>query len=195
MVKYLLSLLLLVSPVFGQGSLTIGSMSIGVINTTNAGGGYTILNLVSNSFTASSQLDNNYTIGENFYCPSVPITITALGRYCYSGNTGNHQLGLWTAGGTLLASVTLQTSGLSAGINYTNLATPITLSANGNYVVGCLEATASGDTYTHVVSGYISSSITNSTVIATYGAGSTLTMPTTSALIGGTYGVSFQFHF
>ncbi len=59
--------------------------------------------------------------------------ITGLRFYKYSQNTGTHVGNLWTAGGTLLGSVTF-TGETASGWQQANFASPIAITANTTYV-------------------------------------------------------------
>jgi hypothetical protein len=60
--------------------------------------------------------------------------VTALKFYKGPSDTGPHEGSLWTASGTLLATTTF-TGETASGWQTANLATPVTLSAGGTYVV------------------------------------------------------------
>jgi hypothetical protein len=154
----------------------------------------TSYNFLSNSITFSSQSGGNYTVGCTFFCPATTITITALGRWVLSGNSGTHALGLWkVTGGTLLASTSINTSGLSVGWNYVAI-TGVALTPGAEYAIGSLEASG-GDSFgtDTTITSYINSHFTATQVTAVYTAGASLAMPITSALSSGDYGMTCQF--
>ena len=85
------------------------------------------------SFTNGT--DGEWTLGFQFV-PTTNITVTALGSYFQNGVTSRHDVGLWTAGGTLLASTTVAGSGAAIdGFQYQGI-TPLGLIAGNTYVVG-----------------------------------------------------------
>jgi hypothetical protein len=84
----------------------------------------------------------------NIAVGSSPLTVTALGRIVASGNAGSHTVKL------VSASTGVDVPGGSVSVNtvggtlnsfvYTNLASPVTLSANTNYYIVSQE-TQNGD--------------------------------------------------
>jgi uncharacterized delta-60 repeat protein len=105
------------------------------------------------------------TVGAN------PVTVTALGRLCVSGNTGTHTVKLVKAvGGTDVAggSVSVAMSGGTAGaFKYASLSSPVVLAAGTSYYVVSKE-TSGGDQY--------------------YGADTTITTTTIATEVSGVYG-------
>src|SRR5438477_4185208 len=86
-------------------------------------------------------------VGFQFTVGAVPMTVSSLGRWVVSGNSGSHTVQLFNADGTAISggSVTVNTAGQPAGqFAYTPLANPVTLSANTTYVLMSQE-TVSGD--------------------------------------------------
>lgn len=84
--------------------------------------------------TATTLTDSRaFTLGYQFTISS-PMSINALG-YWDDGKTNNHQVGLWTTGGTLITSATvLGTDTLVGHFRYADI-TDILLPA-GSYVIG-----------------------------------------------------------
>ena len=64
-------------------------------------------------------------------------TVTGIRFYKAAANTGTHIGSLWTAGGTLLASVTF-TNETASGWQYAYFSSPVAISANTTYVAGYL---------------------------------------------------------
>ncbi|MDQ6848235.1 MAG: DUF4082 domain-containing protein, partial [Candidatus Dormibacteraeota bacterium] len=64
-------------------------------------------------------------------------SITGLRFYKAAANTGTHIGSLWTAGGTVLASVTF-TNETASGWQYAYFSSPVAISANTTYVAGYL---------------------------------------------------------
>jgi len=99
------------------------------------------MDLSGGAFLTTGQSTNNQTqtIGWEFKA-NVPLTITSLGMFDASqdGLFDPHEIGLWTAGGTLLDS-TLIPAGTGATLvdlfRYVSIK-PITLEAGQNYVLG-----------------------------------------------------------
>ena len=80
---------------------------------------------------------NNYTgcVGFSFHTNS-NITVTGLGRWITSGNSGTHMLTFTDAAGNSLGSCSLNTNGQTAGtFSYCSLGTPIALSASSGYIM------------------------------------------------------------
>lgn len=77
---------------------------------------------------------NNFTgvVGCKFTA-SANMTVTALGRLVLSGNTHTHVVFLCTAGGTIITSQTIPTSGITADTyNFVSI-TPVSLSSGTSY--------------------------------------------------------------
>jgi hypothetical protein len=92
-----------------------------------------------------SSFSTGYTYGLGFTVGSQPISITALGMWDESDNGvgGSNQVGLWTAAGSPLTSITISSgTGSAQFINhfrYENI-TPVTLNANTTYILGFYNA-------------------------------------------------------
>ena len=77
-------------------------------------------------------------VGFQFTVGAVPMTVSSLGRWVVSGNSGSHTVQLFNADGTAISggSVTLNTAGQLAGqFAYAPLANPVALAANTTYVL------------------------------------------------------------
>jgi hypothetical protein len=122
-----------------------------------------VQNLVYSGTSAGLSTGSTYgftlTVGAN------PILITALGQWDRydDGLLGPSQVGLWTAEGTSLASVTLQSGNGSTLIyhfRYENIS-PVTLNANAIYLLGVYNT--SGDAFYTETSYTITSVVTGLT--------------------------------
>lgn len=83
----------------------------------------------------SNFTNGSWTLGFQF-TPTTNITVTALGSYFQAGVSDTHDVGMWTAGGTLLASTGVTGSGAATdGFQYAAI-TPLNLLAGTTYVVG-----------------------------------------------------------
>jgi hypothetical protein len=94
------------------------------------------------------------TLGELFTVGSLPMTVQYLGYYdgpnTSGGSAGDgllnaHEVGLWTSGGTPVASLTVPagTGDLLVGdFRYVALSTPVTLTPGASYVLGGQVTTA-----------------------------------------------------
>lgn len=83
-------------------------------------------------------LRNNFSgfVGFQFTVGASPITITALGRLVFAGNTFTHVVNLYDNGGSgiPILTVTVATLGQTAGqYTYANVITPMVLAAGGIY--------------------------------------------------------------
>ena len=79
---------------------------------------------------------NNYSdyVGCYFTVGASDIIVTHLGRWVISGNTGTHTVVIRNTSHTVVASVSVDTSGAPAGAyKYVALGTPYTLLANTSY--------------------------------------------------------------
>jgi hypothetical protein len=86
-------------------------------------------------YTSTSTLNDSrpYTLGYEFITTTT-LDINALG-YWVDGNSNNHQVGLWTSTGTLLASTTvLSTDPIVGNFQYDSIADVIL--APGDYIIG-----------------------------------------------------------
>lgn len=63
----------------------------------------------------ATRTDGPLTIGYQFTTGASTFTITGVARWVYSGNSASHLVGLYTFGGTLLTSATVNTSGQTPG--------------------------------------------------------------------------------
>ena len=82
--------------------------------------------------------DSSVWVGFQFTVGAVPMTVSSLGRWVVSGNSGSHTVQLFNADGTAISggSVTLNTAGQPAGqFAYAPLANPVALAANTTYVL------------------------------------------------------------
>jgi len=105
------------------------------------------------TFTQFAGAASNATIGWSFSVVSTDITVTSLGIYDSGGDglADAHAVGLWTSGGTLLASTTIPNGAgatLLGSYRYVAIA-PVALSAGQTYVIGALYPTQSGDNIIH----------------------------------------------
>lgn len=90
-------------------------------------------------------LRNNLTGKVGFeFRPTSNMTVTQLGRWVVSGNSGSHVLELRTVTNTLLQSCTVNTSGATSGQYLYGTITAQSLSGGTNYMVVSNE-TSSGD--------------------------------------------------
>jgi len=101
--------------------------------------------------TASgSTRGGDYEIGLVFTVGASNITITSLGRLCFSGNTGVHAVSIYSAptsgSPVLVATANVSTAGITSGTwNYA--AASATLTAGVQYALVSSESTASGDQF------------------------------------------------
>lgn len=84
--------------------------------------------------------DFNGYVGFRFIVGAQNITVTSLGRYVLSGNTTTHYIEIRNSAGTSIANATISTLGIvNAGFTYSDLATPVILSAGSTYYIMSLE--------------------------------------------------------
>lgn len=92
--------------------------------------------------------NSNLPLGMQFTVGSTSITVSQLGRYFISGNTGTHTLQIVKASDkSVVATVNIdmsQGSADSLGFKYANLSSPVTLAANTAYYMTSGE-TSGGD--------------------------------------------------
>ena len=134
--------LLLAQSAFQNGSMQNGQ--IGVAASGGGGGGDTAF------VTSVAHLDGsisglNWEIGMGVTPPST-ITITAIGRYCYSGDSGTHTLNIRSTGCTILGTVSINMSGATPGTwVYATLGTPVVVTGGTKVFINSVETSASGD--------------------------------------------------
>lgn len=92
----------------------------------------------------SGSLRNNFpgAVGFRFATDTNGMTVTHLGRWVFSGNSGTHTVRLLNATG-VVASVSINTSGASVGWNYVSI-TPVALPGSTTYILST-EETSGGD--------------------------------------------------
>lgn len=98
--------------------------------------------------TPTSSPRNNFDggVGFGFTVGAANMTVTDLGRWVISGNSGTHKIWLANSSGTELAAVSLNTSGLSVGYNYLPI-TPVVLTAGQTYYIISDEANGGDQWY------------------------------------------------
>jgi len=100
-------------------------------------------------------LRNNYAgwVGFRFNVGADDLTVTELGRWKVSGNSGSRALEIRNSSGTVVASATLDMSlGSAGGFTFVKLGSPVVLSASGTYYMISSEANG-GDEWHDDVSG------------------------------------------
>lgn len=107
--------------------------------------------------TSFASFNGSYNVGYEFSVGSSSLSVSALGFYDVGGISlaDSHQVGLWTATGDLLATATVP-SGVNTlldGFAFQTLTTPVTLSANTNYVLGAYWPTTADRVYANTLPG------------------------------------------
>jgi hypothetical protein len=142
--------------------------------------------------TTTPENDLDYWLGMKVTIPNAGgITITTVGRWCISGNSGDHIVHIYEVGGIELGSATVHLSGATAGqYKYATLSSPIFVNATQIIVVS--EETNGGDTW------YVDAAVTttsDATVVQT-----AFSNDNGTSFSGGTSGsvshipVTFQYH-
>ena len=100
--------------------------------------------LISFSSYSTFGGDGPWSLGFQFTTGATSSLVSALGAFDFQGNgfLDSHEVGIWTLGGTLLASVTVNSSDVfealgssGDGFRYAAIA-PLVLDANTSYVIG-----------------------------------------------------------
>lgn len=103
------------------------------------GGGVTSNPLITGQSLVSPRHDFTSSLGFAFTVGAANITVTDIGRWVISGNSGTHLISLCsgTDGGppTTLASLTVNTSGATSGAYLYGSITPVTLTAGVTYYI------------------------------------------------------------
>ena len=109
---------------------------------------------------------NNFDgdVGAEIIVGGSNVTVTHLGRWVVSGNSGSHVVSIWgspyDATPTVVASATINTSGQPAGqFAYVSLGTHATLTASTVYVISSVEVNGGDSWYDN------DTTITNTSVI------------------------------
>lgn len=95
---------------------------------------------VTTTPAGDTRTDDIPFVGYRITVGSMPLTITALGRYVISGNDQSHEIKIVDGSNTTIVTATINCSGLSVGWNYVSI-TPTTLSASTIYYVFTQENT------------------------------------------------------
>jgi len=106
----------------------------------SSGGGGGSTTFVTGQSLGSTRNNFSGCLGYLFTVGGANITVTDLGRWVVSGNSGSHVLTLDNASGTVLASVSVNTSGAPAAAFLYGSITPTVLTASTQYFVGSAEA-------------------------------------------------------
>ncbi len=119
------------------------------------------------SYTTTSLRNNfpNY-VGGCFTVGASSVTVTKLGRWVVSGNSGTHTLKLTTASSaTAIVSTSVNTSGAGAGAFLYGSVTPTVLSASTQYCVLSLEVDGGDQWYDTTATNHV-----DTTAVATLNA-------------------------
>lgn len=132
--KRILRALFVATPLLYVGAFAVPNASATAIDAVNAN-----TSILTGSGCAG------FTCGYEFM-PTTDISVVALGQYDWNadGLWATADVGLWTAGGTLLAQATVPSgtaATLSNGVRYVDI-TPVTLFAGVHYVIGSAYALA-----------------------------------------------------
>jgi len=135
------------------------------------------------------------TIGWSFTANN-NISVSSLGFFDETTATPlaqNHQVGLWTATGTLLSSVTVQTnSALTGSFRYESI-TPVTLTSGSTYFLGSTVSSPFGDPYlTAATSITTAPQITFRNTLRNATSGG-FSFPSITGTANGRFGPNFQF--
>lgn len=89
---------------------------------------------ISSSPVTSLRSDFSGCVGFRFTVGASNITVTDLGRWVVSGNSGSHTVKITDASGSILASVSVNTSGQPVGFLYGSI-TPLVLTSGVTYTI------------------------------------------------------------
>lgn len=94
--------------------------------------------------SVSATLRNNFAAPVGFrFTPSKTIYVTKVARWCFAPNTNSHTVGIYTSGGTALATATVQCSNTTTNqFIYATLSAPLQLTSGTVY--NCWSTEASG---------------------------------------------------
>jgi hypothetical protein len=106
----------------------------------------------------------------------------------------SHQVGIWTLGGTLLGSTTVQTNSALTGSFRYEAVTAFTLDANTSYLIGGRDLIDDGDRYISGVSNLVTGAGITFNEAARSDIGTGFAAPTVlGANSGGRFGANFQY--
>ena len=144
-------LFLTYSVAFGQTLMIGQALSIGSTIPQGGGGGgggptgnplLTGQTLVTTESDYTGGLGMEITVNSN-----TNVAVTAIGRWCYSGNSGSHVLSIYRDDSTLLTNVTINLSGLASGqYQYVTLSPAVTLGFSSRFFIMSAETTG-GDVW------------------------------------------------
>jgi hypothetical protein len=165
------------------------SVTLSASNATGTGSATLALNVIASGSSLFSTSDVPATVTVNdtssvelgvVFSSSSAGNITAILFYKGPQNTGTHTVELWSATGTMLASVTSGNE-TASGWQQVNLPTPVAITAGTNYV-----ASYHTNGYYSANGNYFSSAVTNGPLTApasgngVYNYGSTVSFPSNS---------------
>lgn len=106
--------------------------------------------------TSFGSLRNDFTggVGMQIVIGGSPITVSQVGRWVVSGNSGTHSVEIYNSGGTLVASGTVNTSGATSGAFAYAACTPVVLAAGGTYYVISQETNGGDQWYNSIGSSH-----------------------------------------
>lgn len=139
----------------------------------------------------------NQTVGWGFTVDAGDgVTVSALGWFDPSADTPlsqSHQVGIWTAAGVLVRSVTVETdSSFVDGFRYA-ATTPFILAGSTSYLIGGAITSPFTDPYTAGASSFVLASGLSFNGSARSGSSSGFTFPDTVTLGNGRFGPNFVF--
>lgn len=101
-------------------------------------------------YLGTARNDSDLEHGFKFTVGSNAITVTHVGRWVISGNSGSHTVTIYNSSGTSMGSASVNTSGATAGkYAYAALGTPIALSASTSYYILSSETNAGDQFYNY----------------------------------------------
>jgi len=138
------------APPYGYASAN----EIWVYQMTGGGwGGTTTPMVTGQSFDPGAVLRNDFSgwVGFRFQVGSAGLTVTDLGRWVVSGNSGTHSVKLVQDNGTDVpgALATVSASGTSGQFGYSSLSSPVSLAANTSYYLVSQEVAGGDRWYNH----------------------------------------------
>jgi hypothetical protein len=152
------------------------------------------------SFTGGSTFtgfSSDETVGWRFTVGASSISVISLGWWDQTPATdlaATHQVGIWTLGGTLLGSTTVQTNSALTGDFRYEAVTAFTLNANTSYLIGGRDLLGDGDNYISSVANLVTGAGITFNEAARSENGTGFAAPTTlSANTGGRFGANFQY--
>lgn len=147
MKSLLLALLLCALPAVAPAQMTLGNPAfVALFYAAGSNAPVVTTNWITAINTGTPRNDFSGYVGIRFLTGTTNLTVTQLGRVMTSGNSGTHNVSIFTASGGILGTVSVTMSGTANTFVYGTLGSSITLTNATTYYIGS-EESSGGDTW------------------------------------------------